>query len=113
MRTSLVLTITMLTVLGSGCGPGAVSIHALQMDPVAFIDQPVAIRGRMTDRITLPLLPGPVFVLDDGTGTIPVLTDALPAVTDRPVTVHGRFRNLVGFGSHTFGLYVDARRANQ
>lgn len=112
MRTKAILAglVLAIALLATAC-PNRTNIGAIQANPAKYYDKEVIITGRVTNSFGVPLLGG-VYKLDDGTGSIWVLTTR--DVPNKGVTlgVQGKIQNGLSFGgkSYGMGLYEDKRK---
>ncbi len=93
-------------ILAAGC-PKRVSIAEIQADPGRFTDRDVAIAGVVRDSwgLNIPgILKGGAYKVDDGTGTIWVITDNAVPNRGAEVGVKGRVGSGVSIGGRNFGL---------
>lgn len=91
------VSLLLLACAGTPVAGNAVSIGAIQGDPRTWVGKRVVIEGQVTH--TMSLLLARYFTLDDGTGTMNVLTDKpLPARGQR-LRVTGKVSDFFSFGS--------------
>lgn len=83
----------------------AVTIEAIRNDPRAHVGRSVVIEGEVTATMSLVLVR--YFTLDDGTGSMNVVTDrTLPAKGQR-MRVAGKVSDLFSFGSESTLVLVE------
>lgn len=85
---------------GTPVAGNAVSIEAIQGDPRTWVGRRVVIEGQVTHTMSLVL--ARYFTLDDGTGTMTVLTD-------RPLPARGQRMRVSGKVSDFFSLGSEGR----
>ena len=112
MKIKLLLT-TVICVFGllSAACPSRTSIAKIEANPSKYANKEVAVAGRVTNSFGIPLLGG-VYKLDDGTGSIWVLTKRGVPAKDAEVGVKGKLQNGVNFNGKGYGLGIieDERR---
>jgi hypothetical protein len=108
-RLSRFMAIVVLTVVVPGCATALRSpnISELQHHPVRYQDHSVSVSGTVTDSWGLPLVPFRMYKVDDGTGTVTVLSQGtrMPARGER-VRVKGRVNEVAVFGGQAIGLHL-------
>lgn len=112
MRTKAVLVSLVLavTLLASAC-PSRVTIGKLIANPSKYQDKEVVIAGRVTNSFGVSFLGG-VYKIDDGTGSIWVVSSKDVPSKGAEVGLKGRVQNGVNFSGKNYGLGVieDERR---
>jgi hypothetical protein len=90
----------------------ALSLHSpdiadLQRHPARYEDRVVSVSGVVTSSWGLPLVPFRLYKIDDGTGQVTVVSQALrtPARGEH-VRVRGRVEDLATLGGRPLGLHV-------
>jgi hypothetical protein len=109
-RTFLIAAIATIGILAAGCPNNRTAIADIERNPGRFSNRDVRIAGVVNDSfgVSLPGSPvrGGVYRVDDGTGSIWVLTqEAVPARGTR-IGVRGTVGTGVTFGGRNFGLGV-------
>jgi hypothetical protein len=111
MKTRL-LTLALLAacVLAAGCkGGGTTEIRTLLDDPARFDRTTVRIAG--TVKSSIGVLGYGAYEVDDGTGTLPVVTSEGGAPREgAKVGVEGEFRSGFTLGAKTAAVVVEKRR---
>jgi hypothetical protein len=88
------------------CGLAPVKIGDIMRDPTRFENQTVTLHGTAKHGTKLPFMSHSVYEVDDGTGTLAVLTKgALPAEGKR-VLVRGKIRTAFRVGGESFGVVL-------
>lgn len=101
----------------AGCAARSVRIGDLRSDPGRYDDRAVSVTGTVTDSWGVPLVPFQFYSIEDGSGSITVLsrsTSSPPAKGAR-VQVKGRVGQVASMGGRTLGLHIqeeDRRRRN-
>jgi hypothetical protein len=98
-------------VLISACASfGNPNIADVQRNAGHYADRTVTIDGTVTNSWGLPLVPFKLYKVDDGTGTITVLSRGTrtPAAGNR-VKVKGVVRDVAVFGGQPLGLHLEER----
>src|SRR5438067_4851948 len=82
-------------------------IADLQRHPGRYQDRTVSISGVVTSSWGVPLVPFRLYKVDDGTGEVTVISQALrtPARGER-VRVKGRVEDVAIFGGRPLGLHL-------
>ena len=108
----LVLTIGLIT---AAC-PKRESIASIEANPSKFYNKEVGIAGTVRDSygLNIPLTPisGGVYKVDDGTGSIWVVTKTSVPAKGTKIGVKGKVQNGISFGGKNYGLgiYEEDRR---
>lgn len=90
--------------LATAC-PSRTDIRRIEANPSKYNNRDVAVAGRVTESFGLPMLGG-IYKLDDGTGSIWVLTNRGVPSRDTQVGVKGRLQEGVVFGDKNYGLGI-------
>ncbi|MBX3243691.1 MAG: hypothetical protein KF685_04375 [Acidobacteria bacterium] len=106
-KIALVLGLSFTVLLAAGC-PKRVSIAEIEANPSKFHDKEVAIAGVVRDSwgVNIPGTPirGGAYKVDDGTGTIWVITEDAVPNKGAEIGVKGKVGSGVNIGGRTFGL---------
>ena len=83
------------------------NISDLQQHPGRYQDQTVSVSGVVTSSWGLPLVPYRFYKVDDGTGTVTVLSQntRMPA-TGEHVRVKGKVEDVAVLGGRPLGLHI-------
>lgn len=104
---ALVLGIGFVVLFAAAC-PKRVSIAEIEADPSRFRDKDVAIAGVVRESwgLNIPGTPirGGAYKIDDGTGTIWVITEDAVPNKGAEIGVKGRVGSGISLGGRTFGL---------
>jgi hypothetical protein len=101
-RTLFLLPLLIVLTLGlTGC-PSQTNIGKIKSDPDRYMDKDVGIAGRVTDSYGIPFVGG-AYELDDGTGTIWVITEHGTPSRGSRVGVKGRVYSGATFHGRSFG----------
>lgn len=109
---SIVLTLGLLTL---AC-PKRESIASIEANPSRFYDKEVGIAGTVRDsyglNIPLTQIRGGVYKVDDGTGSIWVVTQTSVPAKGTKIGVKGKVQNGIGWNGKNYGLgiYEEDRR---
>lgn len=102
----LVLTLGLLTM---AC-PKRESIAAIEANPSKFYNKEVGIAGTVRDSygVNIPLtqIKGGVYKVDDGTGSIWVVTQSSVPAKGTQIGVKGKVQNGVGWNGKNYGLGI-------
>jgi hypothetical protein len=100
----LVLAVALLAITTACAHP---SIRQIQNNPVRYHNRTVRIDGTITNSWGLPLVPFKFYKVDDGTGEITVLSNALRTPT-RGARVHvkGKVDDVAVLGGQAVGLHL-------
>jgi hypothetical protein len=108
----LVLTIGL---LGAAC-PERTNIGRIEANPSRYFDKQVAVAGRVTDGygVSIPIIGqgGGAYKIDDGTGSVWVITQRSVPSKGARLGLKGRVQNGGVFGGRNYGLVIveDDRR---
>lgn len=83
--------------------PSRTSINNLQANPSKYVGKDVAVAGRVTNSFGIALIGG-VYKLDDGTGSIWVVTNRSAPSKGTQVGVKGQLQDGVSYGGKNYGL---------
>lgn len=95
----LILTIGLML---TAC-PSRTSIGKIESNPSKYVGKETAVAGRVTNSFGIALLGG-VYKVDDGTGSIWVLTNRSVPSKNSQVGVKGRVQDGLSFGGRGYGL---------
>jgi hypothetical protein len=103
-RAVSVLLVTTVALLLAGCPPRE-SIEKINRDPARFAGKDITIAGRVTD--SFGALGSGVFQIDDGTGTMWVLSEkfGIPG-SGANLAVTGRIQQGFAFGGRNFATIL-------
>lgn len=106
MKIKAILATLILTLglLATAC-PSRTDIRSIESNPSKYNNRDVAVAGRVTESFGLPMLGG-IYKLDDGTGSIWILTNRGVPSRDTQVGVKGRLQEGVVFGGKNYGLGI-------
>lgn len=114
-KTALPILILCVGLLALAC-PERKSIGTIEANPSKYYDKEVGIAGTVRDSygVNIPLtnISGGVYKVDDGTGSIWVVTQKSVPSKGTKVGVKGRVQNGVGYNGKNYGLGIieDDRR---
>ena len=101
---ALILCVGLLTL---GC-PERKSIGSIEANPSKYYDKEVGIAGTVRDSygVNIPLtqIRGGVYKVDDGTGSIWVVTQSSVPAKGTKIGVKGRIQNGVSYNGKNYGL---------
>ena len=93
----------------SGCDYlpfGFTPVKEIVTSPAQFEDKEVRVKGKVKDITKVPLLDLKMYVLDDGSGEVTVMTSqSLPAVNET-VTLKGVVESMAIMGGESIGLRI-------
>ena len=83
------------------------NISELQRHPGRYTDRTVSVSGVVTQSWGIPLVPFRMYKVDDGTGQVTVLSQALRTPgTGEHVRVKGKVQDVAMFGGRALGLHI-------
>lgn len=116
MKTFLITLITAITLLATAC-PERTSIGKIEADPGRFYDKEVAVAGTVQNSygISIPIIQngqGGTYKIQDGTGSIWVVTNRSIPTKGAQLGVKGRIQNGAVINGKNYGLVLieDDRR---
>jgi hypothetical protein len=94
--------------LVTGCAARGVHVAQLKDQPGRYYNKNVSLNGVVTNSWGIPLVPFQLYSVDDGTGTITVVSHSgrAPSKGAR-VHVSGRVNELAAFGGQSLGLHIE------
>ncbi len=108
-RSSIGGSLLALAVLSTGCA-GTTRIGTILDDPSAFDGREVRVEGEVTQTLGVPLVGG-TYELDDGTGSLRVVSDAGGVPREgAEVSVVGTFRALFALGAESLSVLQERDR---
>lgn len=96
---SLVLAVGLLM---TAC-PQRTSISNIEANPSKYVGKDTAVAGRVTNSYGVAMLGG-VYKVDDGTGSIWVVTNRSVPSKNSTVGVKGKVQDGINFGGKSYGL---------
>ncbi len=103
-KTILITLIITISLLASAC-PSRVSIGKILANPSKYSEKEVVIAGRVTNSFGIAMLGG-IYKIDDGTGSIWVLTNKGVPSKGAEVGLKGRVQDGVNYGGRSYGLGI-------
>jgi hypothetical protein len=95
-------------ILIAGCAARGVHVAQLKDQPGRYYNKNVSLNGVVTKSWGIPLVPFQLYSVDDGTGTITVVSHSGRAPsTGARVHVNGRVNELAAFGGQSLGLHIE------
>jgi len=109
-RTSRLCIAILSALMIAGCAARGVHIAQLKDQPGKYQNRNVSITGVVSNSYGIPLVPFQVYNIDDGSGTLTVLSRSggAPAKGAR-VRVKGRISEVGVFGGRSIGLHLEER----
>ena len=104
MRRMLIATAA-LVLLGS-CSLLPAKVSEIQRHPGRYDNHVVTLRGKATEVTKMPFMEEGMYRLDDGSGTILVLTRKSLPQEGASVLVRGKVRSALKIGDKSYGLVV-------
>ena len=83
--------------------PSRTSIGNIESNPSKYVGRETAVAGRVTNSFGIAVLGG-VYKVDDGTGSIWVLTNRSVPSKNSSVGVKGKIQDGLSFGGKSYGL---------
>lgn len=105
-RNLLALCILSVTLFATGC-PNRTSVNKINADPGRYRDKEVAVAGRVTD--SYGALGTGAYQIDDGTGTLWIVTRRGVPARGARVGASGRVYTGFSFGGRSFGIVLEER----
>jgi hypothetical protein len=106
-KTILIGLVLMMGMLLLAC-PKQTSIADIEANPSKFLNKEAAIAGTVKDSygLNIPLtnISGGVYKVDDGTGSIWVITEKSVPSKGTQIGVKGKIQNGLSFGGKNYGL---------
>lgn len=94
-----------LVFLVSGCSIYP-SISKIKDDPQKYEDKKISIKGKVVETIGIPLIQNGIFQMDDGTGTIWIVSEKRRPARGDKVTVKGIVKTGFSFNERSFGTVI-------
>ena len=108
-KTILVGFILMIGLITAAC-PKRESIASIEANPSKYFNKEVGIAGTVRDsyglNIPLTQIQGGVYKVDDGTGSIWVVTKQSVPAKGTKIGVKGKVQNGISFGGKNYGLGI-------
>lgn len=117
-RVILLSLAVFIAVIAAAC-PNRVSIADIEANPSKYLDKEIAIAGTVKDSygVSIPGTPirGGAYKIDDGTGSIWIVTEDSVPNKGAEIGVKGRIGNGVNWKGKNYGLgmYENDRRINK
>ena len=114
-KNGLIIFVLLMSILAVAC-PKRTSIGDLEANPGKFYDKDVAVAGVVKNSygVSLPYIreSGGIYKIDDGTGSIWVLTKRSVPSKNAQLGVKGKLQNGVNYNGKNYGLVIieDDRR---
>ncbi len=106
MSTTRKVICTLALVWALACGLAPVKIADIKRNPERFENIAVTLHGKATGVTKLPFMTESFYEIDDGSGTIVVVTkNALPP-EGKKVFVRGKVKSAFKIGGQSYGLVV-------
>jgi hypothetical protein len=103
-KTILITLILAVSLLATAC-PSRVKIGNILANPSKYTEKDVVIAGRVTNSFGIAMLGG-IYKLDDGTGSIWIVTNKGVPSKGAEVGLKGRVQEGVNYGGRSYGLGV-------
>jgi hypothetical protein len=81
-------------------------IAEIEKNPGAFRDRVITVQGTVRAATKLPFINQGFYSLDDGTGSLPVLSEGDLPAEGKSVKVRGRIRSAFEVGGKSFGVIL-------
>ena len=88
------------------CGLAPVKISDIKQDPGRFENKVVTLRGKATGGTKLPFMKEAFYEVNDGSGSLMVITKKALPPEGKEVFVRGKVRSAFTIGGQTYGLAV-------
>lgn len=116
-RISILLSLVLMIGLFAAACPKRTSIADIENNPSKYYEKEVAVAGTVKDSygVSIPLLKngeGGIYKIDDGSGTIWVITQKSVPTKGAQLGVRGKVQNGVNYNGKNYGLVIieDDRR---
>jgi hypothetical protein len=106
MKTIRVIGFSLALLSFLSCGLAPVKIGDIKRDPSRFEDRTVTLSGTAQRGTKLPFMSHSVYEIDDGTGTLPVLTKGALPPEGKKVLIRGKIRTAFRVGGESFGVVL-------
>ena len=90
----------------AACALAAVKIADIKKDPARFENHAVTVHGKVTDVGKLPFMSDGFYQVEDGTGSITVVTAGALPEEGATVTVRGKVQSAVQIAGRSFGIVI-------
>lgn len=104
IKAILAMLVLATALLATAC-PDRVSIGKILADPSKYSDKEVVIAGRVTNSFGVAMLGG-IYKIDDGTGSIWVLTNRGVPSKGAEIGLKGRVQDGLSYSGKNYGLGV-------
>jgi hypothetical protein len=108
-RVCAVVVAILLCGMAVGCSLLDTRIAAIRKNPETYLDREVTVSGEVIDSLKIPMLPG-FYTLDDGSGTIKVITDRQPPFKGGKVRLVAKVRIAATVEGKPVGLHLQELR---
>lgn len=102
IKTILVVLVLVAALFATAC-PSRTNISKINADTSKYVNKDVVIAGRVTNSFGIAMIGG-IYQLDDGTGSIWVLTNNSVPSKNSEVGVKGRIQEGLNYGGKNYGL---------
>lgn len=104
IKTILAFLVLTAALFATAC-PSRTNIGKIESDPSKYINKDVVVAGRVTNSFGIALIGG-IYKLDDGTGSIWVITNRSVPAKGSEVGLKGRVQEGLNYGGKNYGLGV-------
>ena len=106
MRMTKMLTLAALAALLAACALLATKVSEIRERPGEYENRVVTVHGKVSSATKLPFMEKAFYEVDDGTGTLTVITPKALPPDGSTVTVTGRVQSALKIGGKSFGLVL-------
>jgi hypothetical protein len=106
MRAPQRLPLVVLFGLLAACAPLTTKIAQIRERPGEYENRVVTIHGKVSAVTKLPFMEEALYEVDDGTGTLTVITPKDVPAEGSTVTVTGKIQSTLKIGGKSFGLLL-------
>lgn len=111
-KTFLMTLVLTCAILATAC-PERTSISKIESNPSKYVGKKTVVAGKVTNSFGIALIGG-VYKIDDGTGTIWVVTTRSAPAKGALVGVKGEVQDGVNYGGKNYGLgLIEEERKSQ
>jgi hypothetical protein len=104
----MLLSLALFTAIFAAACPDRVSIADINANPAKYLDKDIAVAGTVKDSygISVPGTPlrGGAYKIDDGTGSLWIVTDEPVPLKGAQIGVKGRIGNGISWKGRNYGL---------
>ena len=108
----IVVTVLVLGIIVLSIGCSSVKISDIQANPDQYEGKEVSLKGTVNETIWLGLLSTGAYQVDDGSGTIWIVTKSAPPAKGDKASLKGTVATSVKIGTQSLGTVVNETKRN-